>query len=68
MNPATENPGKVNAEIEILGTKTVVKYKIKTFTRMEKVPNVSKLRGREKMLRIGFKTLNRIARVTPPIR
>lgn len=60
-------PLNVNAEMEILGTRTVVTYKMIALIRNENKPMVTKLSGNEIILKIGFKIKNKIEMTIPPI-
>ncbi len=64
-NPAKVKPLKVNGDMVICGTKTVRTYRRIAFEKNEKSPRVTIFKGREKMFRIGLKTLNKIERIRP---
>jgi len=66
IKPAILRPLNVNAEIEILETAIVKRYKIIAFIKKENIPIVIIFKGRVIIFNIGLMIKNNIERAIPP--
>ena len=66
IKPANFIPLNANELIEMLGTKTVSRYRIITFIKKENDPKVIKFRGRVMIFKIGFIIKNIKDNAIPP--